>query len=241
MPRPHLILDCYLDEQGAAGCFTPWLEGRPCEVVRPPRGGLPRRASDFAALWVSGSAASVLDPDPWIAGLVHLLRDALAQEVPVLGICFGHQALAAAAGGREAVRRAPCSELGWTAIEWVGPSPLWEGLPPRFSCFVSHYDEVVPGTPGLEVLARSDRCAVHAFQVRDKPAFGVQFHPEMHPEECRRLVRVNLTRHGHLGDDPELVLREEEDGRPLGALLARNFLRRLLPAQPAAQPKRPVT
>lgn len=225
MDRPHLILDCYLDELGAASSITPFLGARAHEIVRPPHGKCPANARDFASLWVTGSAASVLDPDPWIAALIALLRDALQHDVPIFGICFGHQALAVAHAGAAAVGRSPTSELGWSAIELIAPDPVLEGLPPRFDCFVSHFDEVAPGLAGIDVFARNTRCAVHGYRVRSKRAVAVQFHPEMPPAECERLVRANLLTHGYLGLDPEPLIARAVDARPLGAQLATNFLR----------------
>jgi len=194
--RPHLIIDCTLEEVGLAASMRSLLGGAPAHVVRAPSADLALDPRDYASVLVSGSQASVHDPLPWIAPLLELLRAGAAADVPMLGICFGHQAIARAVCGPGAVRRAWRSELGWVEIERGPQGELLEDLPPRFPCFVSHFDEVVSGLPELEVLARSARCPVHAFRVRGRRSFGVQFHPELWPSVCVELVRTKLAAHG---------------------------------------------
>jgi len=233
-PRPYLILDSYLDQDGAAGNLLPLVAPRRCEIVRTAREPSPARAADFAGILMTGSAASVLDPLPWIEPMLRLVRDAAAHDVPVLGICFGHQAIARALFGPAAVRPSPQSEIGWAEIELVGSNPLVEGFEQRFRCFVSHFDEVVPGIGGLEVFARTPRCAVQGFQVRGRRMWAVQFHPEMPLEEARTLVRCSLARHAYLGEDPEPVLAGAVDSLDLGRRLAARFLH--LVERPAGAP-----
>jgi GMP synthase-like glutamine amidotransferase len=123
------------------------------------------------------------------------------------------------------VLRAPRSELGWESIRLQQENPLLEGLPPEFTCFVSHFDEVAPEVGGVEVFAASERCAVQGLQVQGRPIWSLQFHPEMDPLESETLVRTNLARHETLGDDPEAVLATRRDSRDIGAVVFANFLR----------------
>jgi GMP synthase (glutamine-hydrolysing) len=224
--KPLLILDTYLEEEGAASPMRALVGDRPTRVVRPPFGdAVPETSTEYAALLLTGSAASATDESlPWIAPLRALVRDAVDRDQPVLGICFGHQVLAQAVLGPEAVRRSETPEFGWREIEVLADHPLMAGIERRFSCFVSHFDEVCVPPGDLEVIARSNRCAIHAFQVPGKPAVGVQFHPEMPPEECERLVRRYLPRIDP-DTDPETLLAQAVDQRPLGRELLANFLR----------------
>lgn len=234
--RTHLIVDCTLEEVGVAASLEAMLGGAPAQVVHAPTGSLAIDAREHASLIVSGSPASAYEDRPWLEPLFGLLRAATVADVPVLGVCFGHQAIAQALYGPGAVRRAWRSEIGWTEIECRDTSALFAGLPRRFPCFVSHFDEVVSGLPGLEVLARSDRCPVHAFRVHGRRVFGVQFHPELAPENCAELVRTKLAAHGYLGSDPLPVLARAMDARPLGRDIFARFLavagRRPLPWAP---------
>jgi len=223
--RPHLILDCYFDEKGSAPNFRALLGDHPSETVRVVREPVPRDLSRYGAVFITGSRANLPDPEPWMEPLLDLIRRVHEEARPMLGVCFGHQAIAAALRGPEAVRRAPRSELGWETIRLGGANPLLEGLPREFTCFVSHFDEVTPGLPGLEVFASSERCPVQGLQVEDRPIWSLQFHPEMDPEESETLVRTNLARHATLGDDPEEVLATRRDSRDIGAVVFANFLR----------------
>lgn len=199
------------------------LAGRPTRLVRATRERLPDSARDFAGFLIGGSAASLIAPPAWVEPLLELVREALRARVPVLGICFGHQVLARALCGPAAVRRSARGELGWTAIERTASNALFDGLEPRFECFVSHFDEIAPELDELDVFARSEHCAVQAFEVRGAPAWGVQFHPEMPLEEARELVLSNSTAHGI---DAERALRRAPAHRgELGARIAANFLR----------------
>jgi len=227
---PHLILDCYLDDVGGARNLAPHFEGRPFEVVRPAHEGAPVDARGHASLVVTGSAASVLDEPPWLAGLEGCVRDAVARGVPVLGVCFGHQVLARALFGPAAVRRADEVELGWLPIEVTARDPLLAGLPRRFRTFVSHADEVDPGLEcfraGARVLARSERCAVQAFRAvePERPAWGVQFHAEMPLEESRALVRSRLGSSPEGRTSAEALLAAATDSRHLVRALLASFL-----------------
>ena len=91
----------------------------------------------------------------------------------MLGICWGHQFLAQALGGR--VVDMGEHEIGYRAVERVGEDPLFEGVPERFTSFETHSDRVAELPPGSTTLARND-VGVQAFRVGS--AWGVQFHPE---------------------------------------------------------------
>ncbi|KUO16137.1 type 1 glutamine amidotransferase [Streptomyces dysideae] len=104
----------------------------------------------------------------WLGGELALLREAHHLGVPVLGVCFGAQALTTALGG--SVAPAPQAEIGWTGIDTADPSLVGSG-----PWFQWHHDRCVP-PPGAEVLARNSVC-VQAFRLGR--SLGVQFHPEI--------------------------------------------------------------
>lgn len=118
-----------------------------------------------------GAPWSVTRMNSWITAELALLRDAHARGVPVLGICFGGQALAAALGGT--VERAPRFELGWSTLEsdapeLVGPGPWFQFHGDRWK--LPH---------GVRELARNE-VASQAFSCGR--SLGVQFHPELTPD-----------------------------------------------------------
>ena len=117
---------------------------------------------------VLGADSSVNDPDPWIAEELDWLRAADAAGVPLLGICFGAQAICAAFGGQ--VEAMASKEIGWTLVDSVD-----HDLVPVGPWLVFHGDRCLP-PPTATVLARND-VAVQAFRIGRHLAF--QFHPEV--------------------------------------------------------------
>jgi GMP synthase-like glutamine amidotransferase len=124
---------------------------------------------------VLGSFWSVNDGDAWIADELAWLRQADSAGVPVLGICFGAQALCVASGGQvEAMTR---KEIGWTVVGSPDPD-----LVPAGPWLQFHGDRCLP-PPSAAVLARND-LAVQAFAVGRHLA--VQFHPEADGAQLKR-------------------------------------------------------
>jgi GMP synthase (glutamine-hydrolysing) len=95
---------------------------------------------------------------------------------PILGICVGEQFMALHFGGTVGPAEVP--EYGTAEIEVESEGDLFAGLPKKFVAWESHNDEV-KAAPGFDVLARSKNCAVQAIRHRERPLYGVQFHPEV--------------------------------------------------------------
>ena len=98
-------------------------------------------------------------------------------DVPILGICAGHQFMALHFGGDAKPSRFP--EFGKAQIVVKEKDALFEGLPETFEVWESHNDEVAALPPGFVNLAASENCACQAMRAVDRPRFGVQFHPEV--------------------------------------------------------------
>ncbi|KQS99617.1 glutamine-hydrolyzing GMP synthase [Cellulomonas sp. Leaf395] len=129
-------------------------------------------AKDPAAIILSGGPSSVyatgapfVDPALFEAG------------VPVLGICYGFQAMAAALGGT--VAQTGQREYGGTAVEVTSAGTVLSGSPASQTVWMSHGDAVHAAPEGFEVLATSSGSPVAAFEDRDRRLFGVQWHPEV--------------------------------------------------------------
>jgi GMP synthase (glutamine-hydrolysing) len=135
----------------------------------------------FDGFVVTGSRASVYWEDEWIAALVEWTREAIDRGLPCLGVCFGHQVVAEALGGR--VEGMGEYEIGYREVRRVGDSQLLEGIDDRFTVFTSHQDAVVELPPGAEPIAENEY-GNHGFRVRESAGpgsgavFTVQFHPE---------------------------------------------------------------
>jgi GMP synthase (glutamine-hydrolysing) len=165
------------------------------------------RAADAAAgVVVTGSYASVTEQKPWMKALGAALLEA-AERVPVLGVCFGHQLLAAALGGT--VERNPRGpEIGTHEVELTPAGradPLLAAFPPRVAVQQMHEDHVPALPPGAVLLATNAHAPVQAF-AHGRRLRAVQFHPEFTPARVRALCdeerawvdRGDAGRHGEV-------------------------------------------
>lgn len=100
-----------------------------------------------------------------------------AGEIPILGICLGHQLMAKVFGGR--VREAEVGEYAEAEIVVDDEDEILKGLAPSFKAWVSHKDEVSELPSGFKKLAHSESCSIEAMANESKALFGVQFHPEV--------------------------------------------------------------
>ncbi|MCJ2533404.1 MAG: GMP synthase subunit A [Candidatus Thermoplasmatota archaeon] len=98
-------------------------------------------------------------------------------EVPILGICAGHQYMALRLGGKAVPSATP--EFGKTLVSVVDEDDLFKGLPETFVAWESHNDEVTELPPGFKLLANSETCPVQAMKHETRPLYGLQFHPEV--------------------------------------------------------------
>jgi GMP synthase-like glutamine amidotransferase len=173
----------------------------------------PRGADAVVAL---GSDRSVhASPEPWIAAQVKFLRAAHGAGVPVLGICFGGQALAAALGGT--VSAAPRAEIGWIDVEGE------DGYGGRW--FTWHED-VFTLPPGAQELARAVS-GLQAFAVG--ASVGLQYHPEVTPA----IVDDWLASDGSTVPDPEPLRSETARAAPGARVRAFALLDRIAARWPA--------
>ncbi len=166
--------------------YTRLAEGATVHIRRGPPGDLPRSLAGYDRVIASGSATSVNEDAPWVEAEMALIRQTVDAGIPFLGVCYGHQLLARALGGKPFVRQAARAEFGWTRILVDETAPLLTGLPREFYSFSSHFDEIAQLPPGLKRLARSEDCSIQACQLEGKPIFGIQFHPEKNLEDASR-------------------------------------------------------
>ncbi|MEE2828734.1 MAG: type 1 glutamine amidotransferase [Myxococcota bacterium] len=211
-----LLLDCYLDEPGATRNFLPALRGLRVHSRRVLHEPVPEQLDEFDAVLISGSAASVTAPPPWLDDLEALVRRCAAQHKPLLGVCFGHQVIASALFGRSVVETREEIEIGWLDIEVCSDDPLFDGLGKGFRTFVSHYDQVREDQLGPVWTARSAGCPVQGLRIPDSPIWGVQFHCEMSVEEASRLIRE---RTDPVRDHGRLLAEAKDSGQILQRLL----------------------
>jgi len=152
----------------------------PSDSFRASAGELPPSLNAYSHIIVTGSEASILDNCEWMVAEEKLLRIAVTMGKVILGSCFGHQIIARSVFGPNAVRRMEEPEFGWLEIEVLKNDPLLGQSGQIIHSFVCHFDEVydLPKDEAT-VLARSPRCSIHAFKLRDGSVWGIQPHPEM--------------------------------------------------------------
>lgn len=154
--------------------------GRVVDTVRVHRGdAVPGSPCDREALVVMGGPMGVYETEryPHLGQEINLIKEAIRERVPVLGICLGSQLLAAALGAR--VRPGPGKELGWHAVELspqAADDELFRGVPRAFEPFHWHGD-VFDLPTGAVPLARSALTELQAFRF-GADAYGFLFHLE---------------------------------------------------------------
>jgi GMP synthase (glutamine-hydrolysing) len=124
------------------------------------------------ALILSGGPASV-----YAEGAPKLRRELLELGVPVLGICYGMQAMVLELGGR--VEGAEVGEFGRSLLTVCEPGRLLRDTPAEQSCWMSHRDTVYEAPPGFAALASSTESPVAAIEDARRKLYGIQFHPEV--------------------------------------------------------------
>lgn len=217
--------------RAAHGDYATWFarvferQGATCEVVDGRGDGGPPDPRRFAGIAITGSAASLTAPEPWMEAGVELVREAARTGTPVLGICFGHQ-LIAACFGAQVIQNPAGWELSTHDVELTPAGeadPLFSGLPRTFAVNSSHRDAIAEDTlatgNGARILARSSR-AIQAIAGWDSIR-GVQFHPEFSGEVTRRYVEL---RGGEMAEPVRADLRERARDCPAGEQVLANWI-----------------
>ncbi len=156
--------------------------------------------TSFDGVVVTGSRSSVYWDEAWIPDLVEYVAEAAADGVPVLGVCYGHQVLAEALGGR--VAGMDGFEIGYNTVRQVRDDALFADVGESFTAFTTHGDTVVDLPPGATLLAENEH-GVHAF--RKDHCWGVQFHPEYDVETAREVTEGKRERIGDARVDDVLA------------------------------------
>jgi GMP synthase-like glutamine amidotransferase len=183
--RAHVLQHVPFEGLGSIG---PWLQDRGAEL-RYTRffADDPLPDLDTVDLLVAmGGPMSVNDEArlPWLKPEKQVVRDAIARDKPVLGVCLGAQLIASAVGSR--VYRNASKEIGWYPVRCVGHREAVFPFPSE--CTVFHWHGETFDLPaGAVPLATSEACEIQAFQLK-RNVIGLQFHPEMTAAGVRAIV-----------------------------------------------------
>ena len=229
--KPLLIIKAgstFAGIRQAHGDFEDWFVqriqplGLTCLVIEPPAGGVLPDQSEVAGVLVTGSPAMVSDREDWSELTAAWLKAAVEGGLPVLGVCYGHQLLAHALGGK--VDYHPQGrEIGtWpvTLHEEAADDRLFQAMPREFKVHLTHAQSVVELPNGAQLLASTEFEACQAFRVGNQ-AWGVQFHPEFNGEIMREYITTFAPQLREEGKNPEELLAAVDE-----TPLAQNLLER---------------
>jgi len=166
-------------------------------------------AEGLAGIVITGSPAMVSAREDWSERTAEWLAKAVGKGIPVLGVCYGHQLLAHALGGRVGPNPAG-RQIGTVTAQLENASqddPLLGHLPNSFAAQTSHSEVVLELPPGAEQLAKSplDNNFVIRFA---ENVWGVQFHPEFSRAVMAEYIRYRAAALREEGLNPEQLLSE---------------------------------
>jgi len=190
--------------------------------IKPEETRLLNEKFNVKGIILSGGPSSVYEPnapkpDPQILDL----------ELPILGLCYGHQFIAHMVGGK--VEPAECREYGIAHVTIDKPEGVLKGLSRKEKVWMSHGDTVFSIPDEFEILAHTENCPVAAFRHKKKPIYGLQWHPEVvHTEKGTQMLRnflfevckceANWRIEGIIGKMVEGVKAEVGEGKAIIAL-----------------------
>ncbi len=182
-------------------------------------------AGDYSGIVITGSAAMVSDRADWSERTAAWLKQAVASGIPVLGVCYGHQLLAHALGGRVGAnpRGRQIGTVPARLLPAADDDPLLGFLPPRFAAQASHSEIVLALPRGAERLAASPKDDHFALRFADN-AWGVQFHPEFSAAVTGEYIRLRADALRSEGLDPQGLMTVLEQTEQAHAVL-RQFMK----------------
>ncbi len=145
-------------------------------------------STDADGYIITGSPASVHDSLDWITRLLALIRDLHARRVPLVGLCFGHQAIALALGGR--VEISPGGwRMGIAATHFSKKLPWMAPYQPTLELYASHCEQVTQLPATAQRLGGDDFCPIASFAI-EQHILTTQYHPEFSPTFMAELTEV---------------------------------------------------
>ena len=159
------------------------------------QGVFPSSLDSCNAYLITGSPCSVYNDEPWIAELEDFVRRAYSQNKPLIGICFGHQMIAQALGGK-----VENSEQGWllglhdlellSSTSDQSPKPWLTSEQSTYALYFVNHDQVTELPPDAEWLGKNERCPYAMYSIGNQ-VLSVQAHPE-HPLSSIKIFTESL-------------------------------------------------
>lgn len=229
-PGPLLIIqtgNTFAEVRNNKGDFADWIAAglastQPCLRLDAHTGATLPPPSSLAGVVISGSHAMVTDREEWSERLAAWLKNCVAEGIPVLGICYGHQLLAHALGGQVGYREQGI-EIGThtlTLAPDAADDALFQQMPPTFPAHLVHSQSVLALPPGATLLASSAAEPHQAF-VLGNCAWGVQFHPEFSADVMRSYIQQKSAGLAKQQQDPDALLAAVQHTPHAASLLQR--------------------
>ena len=187
------------------------------------RGIEPTELNEFDGFLLTGSRRGVYDDDPWIERLFDLIQRIHVAQIKTVGICFGHQAIAQALGGRV---------VNWSKGWGAGVHTydmLWSlqdrhvSLPKEVALPCCHQDQVVELPPGATRILTSDFCMNAGFTIADH-ILALQPHPEFSVQYLECILRVIEDRLGERSTKAFESLKKPTDNSHIAEKIAEFFV-----------------
>ena len=179
-----LVYNCLVDQKSAEDYEISLPEKiktrKKIILIRPGEAEKVLKKHYFTHLIISGSTVSSLNTSPWDKELNLVISHFLQNDKAILGICYGHQMLAAHLLGKSCLKRMKQPELGWNPVRLKEHS-LFEGVTSHVFCQV-HYDAITRLSPSFTILA-SNELGIQGFQYKSHHVYGLQFHPDFNFQE----------------------------------------------------------
>ena len=198
MPEPEFFIikagSTFDDLIAQKGDFQDWIRAglglAQVRIINAEKGETLPPPETVRAAVISGAHSMVTQNLPWSLALEAWTREIIAADIPLLGICYGHQIMGRALGGDVAFNPRG-TEIGTREIRCLSAihdDPLFQGLPERFKVHVFHSQSVIRLPEAAVLLAGNDVEPHQAFRIGNQ-AWGVQFHPEADAEVTRGYIR----------------------------------------------------
>ena len=221
--------DTFTEIVDTQGDFEDWIiqglgvESDLCLVVNAEKKETLPDPDSIAGAVISGSHAMVTESLDWSLALESWTRKMVKAEVPLLGICYGHQILAKAMGGIVDFHPKG-AEVGTTEITRLPEGEndaLFGIIPDTFWGHVVHSQSVIELPEKAILLAENEFEPHHGFRI-GKAAWGVQFHPEFDSAATSKYIRFMAEKVKQQGQDPEDLVNKVE-ATPWSAALLKEF------------------